>query len=115
MRCSLSYRHAVMSRPDPRTADFFDNALVLQLPDGAHHPVVSWTGRTPRSPYRYFQTDRSQTELAGEILALTKLNWNKTQFDSLYPITLAGSRRIGEIYQWCPDPPNEPMTYAFFM
>jgi len=64
---------------------------------------------------RYFQTDRSQSELAGEVLALTKLNWNKTQFDSLYPITLAGSRRIGEIYQWCPDPPSEPMTYAFFM
>jgi hypothetical protein len=64
---------------------------------------------------RYFQTDRSQSDLAGEILALTKLNWNKTQFDSLYPITLAGSRRIGEIYQWCPDPPIEPMTYAFFM
>lgn len=64
---------------------------------------------------RYFQTDRSQSDPAGEILALTKLNWNKTQFDSLYPITLAGSRRIGEIYQWCPDPPSEPMTYAFFM
>ena len=64
---------------------------------------------------RYFGTDRSQSELAGEVLALTKLNWNKTQFDSLFPITLAGSRRIGEIYQWCPDPPNEPMTYAFFM
>lgn len=64
---------------------------------------------------RYFQTDRSQSELGGEILALTKLNWNKTQFDSLYPITLAGSRRIGEIYQWCPDPPSEPITYAFFM
>lgn len=64
---------------------------------------------------RYFQADRSQSELAGEILALSKLNWNKTQFDSLYPITLAGSRRIGEIYRWCPDPPVEPISYAFFM
>jgi hypothetical protein len=64
---------------------------------------------------RYFQTDRSQSELAGEILALTKLNWNKTQFDSFYPITLGGSKRIGEIYRWCPDPPDEPITYAFFM
>ena len=64
---------------------------------------------------RYFQTDRSQSELAGEILALSKLNWNKTQFDSLYPITLAGSRRIGEIYRWCPNPPSEPISYAFFM
>jgi hypothetical protein len=64
---------------------------------------------------RYFQTDRSQTELAAEILALTKLNWNKTQFDSFFPITLAGSKQIGTIYKWCPSPPDEPMSYAFFM
>ncbi len=64
---------------------------------------------------RFFQTERSQSELAAEILALTKLNWNKTQFDSLYPITLEGSRRIGEIYKWCLDPPSEPITYAYFM
>lgn len=64
---------------------------------------------------RYFQTDRSQSELAGEILALTKLNWNKTQFDSFYPITLGGSKRIGEIYRWCPQSPDEAITYAFFM
>ena len=70
----------------------------------------------PRSVnIRYFQTDRSQTDLAGEILALTKLNWNKTQFDSFYPITLGGAKRIGEIYKWCPNPPDEPITYAFFM
>lgn len=64
---------------------------------------------------RYFQTERSQSELALEILALTKLNWNKTQFDSFYPITLDGSRRIGDIYKWCPDPPEEPITFAHFM
>jgi hypothetical protein len=64
---------------------------------------------------RYFQTDRSQTELAAEILALTKLNWNKTQFDSFFPITLAGSKQIGTIYKWCPNPPDEPISYAFFM
>jgi hypothetical protein len=64
---------------------------------------------------RYFQTDRSQTELAGEILALTKLNWNKTQFDSFFPITLAGSKQIGTIYKWCPNPPDEPISFAFFM
>ena len=55
------------------------------------------------------------TDLAGKILALTKLNWNKTQFDSFYPITLGGSKRIGEIYKWCLNPADEPITYAFFM
>ena len=64
---------------------------------------------------RYYQTDRSQTDLAAEILALTKLNWNKTQFDSFFPITLAGSKQIGTIYKWCPNPPEEPISYAFFM
>jgi len=64
---------------------------------------------------RCYQTERSQSELAMEVLALTKLNWNKTQFDSFYPITLGGSKRIGEIYKWCPDPPSEPLTYAYFM
>ncbi len=70
----------------------------------------------PRSlQIRCFQTERGQSELAMEVLALTKLNWNKTQFDSFYPITLGGSKTIGEIYKWCPDPPNDPITYAFFM
>ena len=70
----------------------------------------------PRSLHiRYFQTDTDHSELAQEILALTKLNWNKTQFDSFYPITLGGSKRIGEIYQWCPDAPSEPISYSYFM
>lgn len=70
----------------------------------------------PRSMHiRYFQTDSDQSDLAQEILALTKLNWNKTQFDSFYPITLGGSKRIAEIYQWCPDAPAEPISYSFFM
>lgn len=64
---------------------------------------------------RYFQTERSQSELAAEILALTKLNWNKTQFDSFYPITLGGSKQIGTIYKWCPNPPSQPIKYALFM
>ncbi len=64
---------------------------------------------------RYYQTDRTQSDIAAEILALTKLNWNKTQFDSFYPITLSGARRIGKIYRWCENPPTEPITYAHFM
>lgn len=70
----------------------------------------------PRSlAIRFFQTDRSQLELAAEILALTKLNWNRTQFDSFFPITVGGSKRIGEIYRWCPDAPIKPISYSFFM
>lgn len=70
----------------------------------------------PRSLHiRYFRTERTQRELAAEILALTKLNWNKTQFDSFWPITLSGSRQIGTIYNWCPDPPSDALNYSLFM
>ena len=64
---------------------------------------------------RCFQTDTTQSNLAAEILALSKLNWNKTQLDSLFPITLEGSRRIGDIYRWCPNAPDDAVSYAFFM
>jgi hypothetical protein len=70
----------------------------------------------PRSLHvRFAQTDRPQNELAMEILALTKLNWNKTQFDSFDPITIAGSKRIGDIYKWSLHAPPGPVPYSFFM
>ncbi|MFD0892923.1 hypothetical protein KBB96_16005 [Luteolibacter ambystomatis] len=64
---------------------------------------------------RYYQTDRPQEDLAAEILALTKLNWNRTQFDSFDPITIGGSKRIGDIYRWCLNAPTRPISYSFFM
>jgi hypothetical protein len=64
---------------------------------------------------RCFQTESPHDEIANEILALTKLNWNKTQFDSFYPITLEGARNIGSIYKVCSDPPSKPISYAYFM
>ena len=33
----------------------------------------------------------------------------------IYLIRLAGSKQIGTIYKWCLNPPDEPISYAFFM
>jgi hypothetical protein len=41
--------------------------------------------------------DTSVEELAREILALTRLNWNTTDYCCYEPITLEFSRRVGEI------------------
>jgi hypothetical protein len=56
------------------------------------------------SPLRSIPT----SQLAGSSVMAdkNKLNWNKTQFDSFFPITLAGSKQIGTIYKWCPPPPR---------
>jgi hypothetical protein len=59
--------------------------------------------------------DRSGTQLAEEVLALTKLNWNNTQFDGREPVTLRIADRVGSILRYLA--PGEPQVarYAFYM
>lgn len=53
--------------------------------------------------------------LAQEILALTKMNWNNTQFDGAEPITLRCARQVGQILKYFgPNDPYEPY-YRFYM
>jgi hypothetical protein len=53
--------------------------------------------------------------LAEEILALTKMNWNKTQFDGFEPITLHAARQVGRILKYVPDGDSIGEDYAFYM
>jgi hypothetical protein len=50
-----------------------------------------------------------------EILALTKLNWNSADFSVSEPITLAFSRRVGEILAEMPATVNPREEYRFYM
>jgi hypothetical protein len=43
------------------------------------------------------RTETAVEQLAREILALSKLNWNNTQFDGGEPITVRAARRVGDI------------------
>ena len=53
--------------------------------------------------------------LAQEILALTKMNWNNTQFDGREPITLRCAREVGKILKYFgPDDHYQPY-YRFYM
>ena len=40
--------------------------------------------------------------LANEMLALSKLNWNNTQFDGGEPITVRAARQVGDILKCVP-------------
>ncbi len=42
------------------------------------------------------------TLLLKETLALTKMNWNGTQFDGALPITLKAAKQVGEILKYVP-------------
>lgn len=61
---------------------------------------------------RTFETPRF---LAEEMLALTKLNWNNTQFDGREPITLRAARQVGDILKWLDEDAHVEPRYGFYM
>ena len=62
-----------------------------------------------------FRSDRSLKTICSEVLGLTKMNWNNTQFDNKNPITLGCARRVGEVIKYLDDGENPQPSYAFYM
>ncbi len=62
-----------------------------------------------------YQAESSPLQICQEILALTKMNWNNTQFDRKYPITIECARNVGKIIKYF-DLNNTPQAnYRFYM
>lgn len=61
------------------------------------------------------ENDSSLEELCREILGLTKMNWNNTQLDGRFPITLECARRIGDIMKYIPSNEKPQVSYSFYM
>ena len=55
-------------------------------------------------------TDR----LGHEILSLSKLNWNNTQFDGGEPITVRAARRVGDILKCVPEGGGIQPSFRFY-
>ncbi len=49
------------------------------------------------------RADTSIEQIGREMLSLSKLNWNNTQFDGGEPITLRAARRVGDILKCIPE------------
>jgi hypothetical protein len=59
--------------------------------------------------------ERPLGELAAEVLALSKMNWNSTQFDGHLPVSIRTARDVSDIIRRLDeDAPVEP-RYAFYM
>lgn len=65
--------------------------------------------------FRVEYGDATARQIAEETLALSKLNWNNTQFDGGDPMTVRAARRVGDILKHVP--PGVPIQsrYRFFM
>lgn len=64
---------------------------------------------------RVVESDESPAQICKEILALTKLNWNNTQFDQKYPITLGCARKVGQIMKYVPAEEQPQIRYSYYM
>jgi hypothetical protein len=54
-------------------------------------------------------------DLGQETLALTKMNWNSTQFDGSLPITIRASRAVGRILKHVSAGAQEAAEYRFYI
>ena len=64
---------------------------------------------------RIVESDESPGQICREIFGLTKMNWNNTQFDQKYPITIGCARRVGQIMKYVPDDEHPQIRYSFYM
>lgn len=64
---------------------------------------------------RLHSTEAAPEDLALEILALTKMNWNATQMDGRLPITIRTAEKVGEILRHLGPDDSPASRYAFYM
>jgi hypothetical protein len=65
---------------------------------------------------RIVESAESPNIICSEILSLTKMNWNNTQFDGKYPITISCARRVGHIMKYLGEGDGEPqINYSYYM
>ena len=66
-------------------------------------------------PFRIARAESSPTEIATELLMLTKMNWNATQLDGRVPITLRTADSIGGILEHIGPCDVRQPRYAYYM
>jgi len=94
-----------------------DEAEMLLYTRGSVDFFETYPGKYVPVPLRLRceNTEQTQGFLAREVLALTKMNWNNTQFDGAEPVTLRASRQCSGVLRYCSQGlPIEP-RYSFYM
>ena len=64
---------------------------------------------------RFDNITSSKAELLESTLILTKMNWNNTQMDELYPITIRGAKEVGSILKHVPPGGRVEAHYKYYM
>jgi hypothetical protein len=77
----------------------------------------TYPGKYIPVPVRLHVENSEQTQrfLAREVLALTKMNWNNTQFDGSEPVTLRASRQCSSVLRYCSEGLRIEPRYSYYM
>lgn len=65
--------------------------------------------------FRCLSPESPPARIAEEMLALTKMNWNNTQFDGGLPITMVASRKVGHVLKYVPAGGRIESRYSYYM
>ncbi len=60
-------------------------------------------------------SDRAISDITKEVLSLTKMNWNNTEFDNSMPITIQAARKVGKILKYIEKDGKAAASYAYYM
>ena len=72
--------------------------------------------RVPRPlMLRPYTNDTPISELARVVLALSKMNWNSTQFDGALPIPIRAARQVGKVLKHVPVGQREASEYPYYI
>lgn len=64
---------------------------------------------------RIVESEEAPAVISQEVLSLTKMNWNNTQFDGKLPVTLGCARKVGEILKYLTMQEVPQIRYSFYM
>jgi hypothetical protein len=95
----------------------FDNKNHLLYTRGSVEHYKTYTGLYIPQPLeiRVIESDESPGLICAEILGLTKMNWNNTQFDGKYPITIGCARRVGQVMKYLNANEVPQVSYSYYM
>ena len=95
----------------------FDESTHLLYTRGAVKYYRTYPGLYIPQPIeiRVVESDESPGVICREILGLTKMNWNNTQFDGKYPITIQCARSVGQIIKYLEKHEEPQIRYSFYM
>jgi len=84
---------------------------------GSVHFFETYPGMYVPRPLEFIAHSGEATleQLAREMLSLSKLNWNNTQFDGGEPITVRAARRVGDILKCVPEGKPVQASFRFYM